>query len=222
MTAPALEVRNLGKHYRNGVRALDDVSLVLPAGSFTLLSGPSGSGKTTLLAMFASLDRPTSGTVFFAGQDLTRHSDVGLARVRRRIGYVAQDFALIPGLPVWENVTYPLIPRGIRRTERRRIANDVLARIGLSARTTAKPRQLSGGEQQRVAVARALAGKPEVLLADEPTSNLDDETGRNVIALLAEAHAAGATVVVASHDSRMAIVATQRVEMERGRLLGEQ
>jgi putative ABC transport system ATP-binding protein len=218
MIASALEVRNLSKHYRNGVYALDDVSLILPARSFTLLTGPSGSGKTTLLAMLASLDRPTSGTVLFAGEDLTRYSDAGLARIRRRIGYVAQDFALISGLPVWENVTCPLIPRGIRRTERRRIAADVLGQVGLGARSTAKPRQLSGGEQQRVAIARALAGKPEVLLADEPTSNLDDETGRIVIALLAEAHAAGATVVVASHDSRMASVATRRVEMVGGRI----
>ncbi|HKB03982.1 MAG TPA: ABC transporter ATP-binding protein [Gemmataceae bacterium] len=220
--APVLEARNLSKSYRRGateVRALTDVSLTIPAGSFILLTGPSGSGKTTLLALLAALDRPSSGTVLFAGRDLSAHSDVGLARVRRRLGFIAQDFALIPGLSAWENVTYPLIPRGVRRAERRGVAAELLTRLGLLDRLNARPRELSGGEQQRVAVARALAGRAEVVLADEPTSNLDEATARGVIELLAEVHRDGRTVVVATHDPRLTALATAKYELAAGRLV---
>lgn len=218
----ALEARQLVKTYRTGgageVRALDDVSLAVPGGSFTLLSGPSGSGKTTLLAILGGLERPSRGEVLFAGRDLARCSDTELARCRRRMGFVFQDFALIPGLPVWENITYPLIPRGVGRRERRRRADDLLARFGLSGRGSAKPRELSGGEQQRVALARALAGRPELLLADEPTSNLDPAAGRIVIEAFAELVRDGVTVVVASHDSALIPLAERICEMEGGRL----
>jgi putative ABC transport system ATP-binding protein len=217
-----LEARQLCKFYRAGstaeVRALDDVSLEVPAGSFTLLTGPSGSGKTTLLALLGGLERPTRGQVVFAGRDLGGCSDVELARLRRRLGFVFQDFALIPGLPVWENLTYPLIPRGLARAERFRLAQELLTRFGLADKLAARPRELSGGEQQRVAIARALAGRPEVLLADEPTSNLDEEAGRAVIDLLRQAHGEGKTVVVSSHDARLAAVATRVCGLKAGRL----
>jgi putative ABC transport system ATP-binding protein len=219
---PILEARQLCKFYRAGrpgeVRALQDVSLEVPPGSFTLLTGPSGSGKTTLLALLGGLERPSRGQALFAGRDLGACSDVELARLRRRMGFVFQDFALIPGLPVWENLTYPLIPRGASRAERARLARDLLARFGLADKLAARPRELSGGEQQRVAVARALAGRPEVLLADEPTSNLDEESGRAVIDLLRQAHGEGKTVVVSSHDPRLAAVATRACELDAGRL----
>jgi putative ABC transport system ATP-binding protein len=217
-----LEARQLCKFYRAGsrveVRALQDVSLTVPPGSFTLLTGPSGSGKTTLLALLGGLERPSRGQVLFAGRDLGRCSDVELARLRRRMGFVFQDFALIPGLPAWENITYPLIPLGISSAERYRRAQEFLVRFGMADRLAARPRELSGGEQQRVAVARALAGRPEVLLADEPTSNLDEESGRAVLALLQQAHGEGKTVVVSSHDPRLTAVATRVCALEAGRL----
>src|SRR2546425_5347482 len=176
-----LEVQQLCKFYGSGtaaeVRALEDVSLAVPPGAFVVLTGPSGSGKTTLLALLGGLERPTRGRVFFAGRDLGDCSDVELARIRRRVGFIFQDFALIGGLPVWENITYPLIPRGVSRRQRWQRAQELLSRFGLSDKLSRRPRELSGGEQQRVSVARALAGQPEVLLADEPTSNLDDQSG---------------------------------------------
>jgi putative ABC transport system ATP-binding protein len=218
---PILEARNLSRFYRRGpaeVRALSEVSLSIPTGSFAILTGPSGSGKTTLLALLGALDRPTGGALLFAGRDLSAHSDVGLARVRRRVGFVAQDFALIPGLAAWENVTYPLIPRGVRRTDRRRLAADLFARLGLADRLMTRPRELSGGEQQRVAVARALAGHPEVLLADEPTSNLDEASAQAVIDLFREVHGEGRSVVVASHDPRLTSLGTNTWALTAGRL----
>src|SRR5262245_38222275 len=217
-----LEVRLLRKIYRAGsageIRALDDVTLAVPAGSFTLLNGPSGSGKSTLLAILGQLERPTSGQVIFQGRDLSRCSDVELARCRRQFGFVFQDFALIPGLPVWDNITYPLVPLGLIRSERYRIAGELLTRFGLSNKATVRPRELSGGEQQRVAVARALAGKPEVVLADEPTSNLDDDSALAVADLLRQIHGSGTTVVAASHDSRLAVLATRVATLSAGRL----
>jgi putative ABC transport system ATP-binding protein len=143
-----------------------------------------------------------------------------LARLRRRMGFVFQHFALIPGLPVWENVTYPLVPRGVSRGERSQLARELLGRFGLADRLGEEPGALSGGEQQRVAIARALAGQPEVVLADEPTSNLDEEGGRGVIALLQQAHAEGKTVIASSHDPRLAALATQVYELAAGRLKG--
>src|SRR5262245_23899353 len=165
-----VETKNLCKTYRASssaeVRAVADVTLSVESGSFTLLTGPSGSGKTTLLTLLGCLERPTSGQISFAGRDITHASEAELSRLRRRVGFVFQDFALIPGLPVWENATYHLIPRGVQRRERQRLAAELLGRLGLSERLLSLPRELSGGEQQRVGLARALAGNPEVLLAD--------------------------------------------------------
>jgi putative ABC transport system ATP-binding protein len=216
---PVLEARSLSKTYRRGeVRALRDVSLAVAPGSFVLLTGPSGSGKTTLLGLLGALDRPSGGQVFFQGRDLAGCSDVELARVRRRLGFIFQDFGLIPGLPVWENVTYPLVPRGVRRAERRRRAEGLLARLGLPDKPAARPGELSGGEQQRVAVARALAGDPEVLLADEPTSNLDERSGQAILGILRQIHAEGRTVIVSSHDPRFRPLAAAVYELEAGLL----
>jgi putative ABC transport system ATP-binding protein len=217
-----LEARDLRRYFRPGgraeVRALDGVSLTIPRGSFAVLTGPSGSGKTTLLALLGALDRPTSGHVLFDGRDLGPFSDVELARVRRRVGFVFQDFPSLPGLPIWENVTYPLIPRGVPRHERRRRAQELLGRLGLGDRLDARPRELSGGEQQRVSVARALAGRPDVILADEPTSNLDPESGRALLELLRAIHQEGTTVVVSSHDPAVLELATAAFALRAGRL----
>jgi putative ABC transport system ATP-binding protein len=216
------ETVSLCKHYHARTRfvvpALDDVSLTIEQGSFTVLKGPSGSGKTTLLALLGALERPTSGRVLFAGRDLGGCSDVELARVRRRMGFVFQDFSLIPNLSAEDNIAYPLIPRGVDRAERRRRAAALMSRFGLEAKLHVRGAELSGGEQQRVAIARALAGQPEAVLADEPTSSLDMETGDMLLAVFQELHRSGTTVVLASHDPRAIALATQVHELVAGRL----
>jgi putative ABC transport system ATP-binding protein len=219
---PLFETRNLCKYYRRGsdteVRAIDDVTITVERGSFSVLTGPSGSGKTTLLALLGALERPTRGQVIFEARNLADFSDFELARVRRRMGVVFQNFSLIPKLSVWDNVTYPLIPRGIARAERYRIAQAILSRLALADKISKRSEQLSGGEQQRVAVARALAGGPAVLLADEPTSNLDPRAARALASLLRQTHEEGKTVLVASHDPQIVSFATQVYELEQGRL----
>ena len=216
------ETRALCKYYHAGsrheVRAVEDVSLSIERGSFTVVKGPSGSGKTTLLALLGALERPTRGQVLFDGQNLGDCSGMELARVRRRLGFVFQDFALIPNLSAEENITYPLIPRGIVRTERRQRARELLARFGMEAKLTTRAGSLSGGEQQRVAVARALAGQPEAVLADEPTSNLDPAMGQTLLAILRGLHGEGTTIVVSSHDPQVIPLATCVHELQGGKL----
>ena len=215
------ETRSLCKHYHAGsrseVRALDDVSLGIERGSLTVISGPSGSGKTTLLALLGALERPTRGQVLFDGHNLGDCSGMELARVRRRLGFVFQDFALIANLTAEENITYPLIPRGIPRRERQRRAGELLARFGMEGKRTMRARALSGGEQQRVAIARALAGQPQALLADEPTSNLDPAMGQALRTLLRELHGDGKTIVLSSHDPQVIALATLVYELEGGK-----
>jgi putative ABC transport system ATP-binding protein len=218
-----LEARNVCKTFRGGtaaeVRALTDVSLTIPAGRFAALVGPSGSGKTTLLALLGALDRPSSGEVLFDGQELSRCSDVALARARRRVGFIFQSFSLLPGLPAWENVTYPLVPRGVPARRRYEVARSLLARLGLEGRLHAAARELSGGEQQRVAAARALAGEPDVLLADEPTSNLDEASAAALRGVFQELHRGGKTVVLSTHDPGLAALAEVRFELAGGRVV---
>src|SRR6516164_2554472 len=159
-----LETRKICKVYRTGqtdVHALREVTLTVAEGSLTLLTGPSGSGKTTLLSLLGALDRPSSGQVLFRGSVLSNFSDVALARLRRRMGFVFQGFSLIAGLPVWENITYPLVPQGMPRRERYALAQQLLSQMGMADKLDRSPIELSGGEKQRVAVARAFAGQPE-------------------------------------------------------------
>jgi putative ABC transport system ATP-binding protein len=219
-----LEARNVSKVYKPGtkaeVRALHEVSLAIEPGLFVLLTGPSGSGKTTLLALLGALERPSSGQIFFEGRNLEGCSDVELARVRRRMGFVFQNFSLIPGLPVWENITYPLIPCGLRRRQRWERAAELLSDLGMAEKLQAYPAELSGGEQQRVAVARALAGQPAVLLADEPTSNLDQAAGLALMEMFRNIHRQGTSVILASHDPRMVLLAAAVYELKSGRLNG--
>ena len=222
---PLLQTQALCKVYRAGsrneVRALDDVSLSVAAGDFALVSGLSGSGKTTLLALLGALERPTRGAVLFDGKNLADCSDVERTRVRRRMGFIFQDFSLIPNLSAGDNIAYPLIPRGVPRAERRRRAAEWLSRFGLSGKAGVRAADLSGGEQQRVAAARALAGRPEVVIADEPTSNLDAEAAAALLAVFRKLHAEGKTLIVASHDPRAVGPATRVIELEAGRLKGE-
>jgi putative ABC transport system ATP-binding protein len=216
------ETQALCKFYRAGspteVRALDDVSTGVEKGSLLLVAGPSGSGKSTLLALLGALERPTRGRIILDGKSLEDCSGMELARVRRRMGFVFQDFSLIPNLTAEENITYALIPHRLTGAERQRRAREFLSRFGMERRLTARARELSGGEQQRVAIARALAGQPEVVLADEPTSNLDLETGAKLLAVFQELHAAGTTVILSSHDPRALSLATHVCELEGGRL----
>ena len=224
MSGVSLEADQLSKQYRAGtddeVRAIDGVSLSIPAGVFAALVGPSGSGKTTLLALLGALDRPTGGSVRFGDRRLDECSDVELARLRRRMGFVFQSFSLIPRLPIWENITYPLIPRGRSTAQRRQVAGEALERLGLSAKLDSPPEELSGGEQQRAAVARALVGDPDVLFADEPTSNLDRLAAAGLVAVFREIQQGGTTLVVSTHDPDLIELASVVFELDQGRLVG--
>ncbi len=215
------DVRGVEKFFQRGpttVRALDGVSLEIGAGEFVALEGPSGSGKTTLLQLLGALDRPSGGEVLFEGNDLAKLADRELAQLRlRSFGFVFQQFNLIPTLTAVENVEAKLIPAGGTRER----ALELLGEVGLAERSDHLPHQLSGGEQQRVAIARALSVEPRVVLADEPTGNLDTETGREIIDLLAGLAAEhGSTVIVATHDATLAARAPRRIAMRDGRLVG--
>jgi putative ABC transport system ATP-binding protein len=220
---PLLEARAVSKSWRSGGRvavALDAVSLVVPRGAFAALTGPSGSGKSTLLAVLGALDRPSAGTALFEGRDLSSISEAERTRTRRRIGFVFQAFPMLRGLPVWENVALPLVPGGVPRRDRRERAEALLARVGLSDRADARPETLSGGEAQRAGLARALVLDPVVVLADEPTSNLDKASGAVLADLLQGLHAAGTTLLVATHDPRLLAIAGTTYELDAGRLFG--
>jgi putative ABC transport system ATP-binding protein len=221
MESPLYELRGVSKFFRRGpstVRALDGADLVIETGQFVALEGPSGSGKTTLLQLLGALDRPSSGEVLFEGRDLARLPDHELAALRlRSFGFVFQQFNLIPTLSAVENVEAKLAPTGGTRER----ALELLGEVGLSDRADHLPQQLSGGEQQRVAIARALSVEPRVVLADEPTGNLDSATGREIIDLLEKLAAEhGSTIVVATHDATLAARAPRRLAMRDGHLTG--
>jgi putative ABC transport system ATP-binding protein len=218
------ELAGVSKAFRRGaliVNAVQAVDLELAEGEFVAIEGPSGSGKTTLLQLLGALDRPSSGRVVFEGRDLARLGDGALAELRlRSFGFVFQQFNLIPTLTALENVEAKLAPTGVAGAELRRRAEALLAEVGLAGRATHLPAHLSGGEQQRVAIARALSVEPRVILADEPTGNLDSQTGGEVIELVADLAARrGATVIVATHDVALAGRAPRRLAMRDGRVL---
>jgi ABC-type lipoprotein export system ATPase subunit len=219
---PLFELQDVSKSYKGAgrrvVTALAGVSLAVESKSFVVLLGPSGSGKSTLLGILGALVVPTSGRVIFDGRRLDDCWDAERARIRRRFGFVFQDFSLIGGLRVWENVAYPLIPRGMSRRERFAKAAEVLSEMGLAERLGDRPEQLSGGEQQRVAVARALAVQPDVVLADEPTSNLDPQGALSLFAALRALNARGTTVIVSSHAPEFAQAATHTFRLHLGSL----
>ena len=203
--------------------ALADVHLEIAEGEYVAISGPSGCGKTTLLSLLGLLDTPTGGEYTLAGEPVANLSAADRARVRnRQIGFIFQAFNLIGDLTVYENVELPLTYRGMSSEERKTRVQSALERVGMSHRMKHYPAQLSGGQQQRVAVARAVAGDPAILLADEPTGNLDSQNGEAVMGLLQELHKGGATICMVTHDHRYAMHADRMIDLFDGRVVDEQ
>jgi putative ABC transport system ATP-binding protein len=221
---PVLDLDAVTKVYpaQTPVRALDGVTLTIAQGELVAITGPSGSGKSTLLHVMGILDRPDSGTVRVTGMDISRLSDRRLAAVRaNRIGFVFQQFFLAEHATLLDNVADGMLYTGTPAAQRRRQAIAALHRVGLADRAGARPTQLSGGQRQRVAIARALVGQPAIVLADEPTGNLDSTTGRSIIALMEELNSSGATIVIITHDHDLAARLPRRVEMLDGRIVGD-
>ena len=222
-THPAVEVRGVSRHFDGGghtVYAVRDVSLTVPPGELLAIVGRSGSGKTTLLNLIAGLDRPDDGSVYLDGRDITSASEAELTALRRsHIGFVFQSFGLLPLLSAAENIALALRIAGASSRDEGQRTRELLEMVGLSARAGHRPYELSGGEQQRVAVARALANRPRLLIADEPTGELDTVTGAQIFGLLQAAAAEGVTIVMATHDPLIVDYARRVVEMADGRLV---
>jgi putative ABC transport system ATP-binding protein len=219
---PVLELAGVVKEYPGDppVVALAGVSLRIDQGELVAIVGPSGSGKTTLLHVMGTLERPTSGVVRIAGQDTSAMSDPQLSGLRAwRLGFVFQQFFLLDGLSVLDNVADGLLYRGGRAAGRRLLAQAAIDRVGLGHRAGHRPNQLSGGEQQRTAIARALAGRPALVMADEPTGNLDTATGAAILELLRELHRDGTTIVVITHDPDVAAAMERCIEIRDGRII---
>ena len=222
--APVLELVEVAKEYPADppVVALAGVDLRVDQGELVAIVGPSGSGKSTLLHVMGTLERPTGGVVRIAGEDTSTMSDKQLSGLRaRRLGFVFQQFFLLDGLSVLDNVADGLMYRGAPLSERRRLAQMAIERVGLGHRLVHRPNQLSGGEQQRTAIARALAGRPALVMADEPTGNLDSATGAAILELLRELHEEGTTIVVITHDHEVAAAMERRIEIKDGRIIGD-
>ena len=222
----AVEAREVTRVYQLdgvGVAALRGVTLTVPAGAYVAIVGPSGSGKSTLMHLLGGLDRPTSGQLLIGGRDVAGLTAPEMAALRNRtIGFVFQSFHLLPRTSAVDNVALPLVYAGVRAGERRRRAAELLDRVGLGHRLAHRPNQLSGGEQQRVAIARALIGSPSLLLADEPTGNLDSATGAEVLALLESLNGeSGVAVVLVTHDHEVAARARRQIRMRDGTVVGD-
>jgi cell division transport system ATP-binding protein len=215
-----IETHHLSKLYSRGLYALQDLSLTVEKGEFVFLTGPSGAGKSTLLRLLLVQDRPTEGELFVNGHDLTSLSRGDVQEYRRGIGFIFQDFKLIPTRTVFENVAFVLEVLGVPGGQQRRRAFQVLKWVGLQHRINAYPRDLSGGEQQRIAIARALVNDPALVLADEPTGNLDPDLSLEIMNLLREVNAGGTTVVVATHDRELIrLVGRRTITLDQGRVV---
>ena len=218
-----ITIKDMCKIYNPGeneVRALDHVNLTIDRGEYVAIIGHSGSGKSTLMNMLGCLDVPTSGSYYLNGQDVSRMTDDELSDIRNvEIGFIFQGFNLIANLTAIENVELPLIYRGVPKAKRRELSVAALKKVGLAHRMNHKPSQMSGGQQQRVAIARAIAAEPPVILADEPTGNLDSASTKEIIAILEQLHDSGRTVVIITHDDEIAEQAARRGRIKDGRVV---
>ncbi len=225
MDSVLIQIRGLEKHYQMGgilVRALDGVFVDIPRNTFTVVMGPSGSGKSTLLHLVGGLDRPTAGQIEFMGQRLDEMDENQLAIFRRQaVGFIFQSFNLVQSMTAAENVAFPMQFAGVPPKERLQRSLVLLDRVGLADRANHRPNELSGGQQQRVAIARALVNDPQLILADEPTGNLDSSSGISVMQLLSDLHNSGRTVLVVTHDARMLRFATHKIYLLDGRAVSE-
>ncbi|HET9552363.1 MAG TPA: ABC transporter ATP-binding protein [Anaeromyxobacteraceae bacterium] len=225
MSEPLIAVDRLSRHYVVGgevVRALDGVSFDIRQGEWVAIVGQSGSGKSTLMNLLGCLDTPTAGTYRLNGADVETLSDDALADLRNReIGFVFQTFQLLPRASALANVELPLVYRGLPRRERRAMAEGALRAVGLANRMHHRPNELSGGQRQRVAIARALVGRPSLLLADEPTGNLDSQTGEEIVRLFGELNAQGHTIVLVTHEAKLAARCPRAIKLMDGRVLGD-
>ncbi|HTX47130.1 MAG TPA: ABC transporter ATP-binding protein [Solirubrobacteraceae bacterium] len=223
MTGVALRLHDVSKEYPGGVHALRGVSVEIGSGEQVAVIGPSGSGKTTMLTILGTLERPSSGEVEVAGRNAVKASDGALAGLRaHELGFVFQGFHLQDGMSALDNVATGMLYTGAPQRERRAAARVALERVGLGHRLTHKPNQLSGGERQRVAIARAIAKRPSIILADEPTGNLDSKAGGEVIALLHELASEGATLALITHDDNIAGTFPRRLSMRDGEILKDE
>ena len=220
-----IEIKDIYKIYNPGeneVRALDGISLTVEHGEFLAIVGQSGSGKSTLMNMLGLLDVPTSGTYTLDGEDVSNMTDDELSEIRnKQIGFIFQGFNLIPSLNAVENVELPLVYRGMKKEERNRLALEALNRVGLSHRLDHLPKQMSGGQQQRVAIARAVAARPPIILADEPTGNLDSHSGVEVMKILHELHEEGRTIILITHDNDIALEAQRVIRIQDGQIVSD-
>lgn len=218
-----ISVKNLKKTYLLGgeeVHALDDVSLLIKEHEFVAIIGQSGSGKSTFMNMLGCLDRPDSGEITLDGTDILKCKEKELSVIRnKKIGFIFQQFHLLPKLSALENVELPLIYQGMPTKKRREKAVKALKEVGLEQRMNYKPNQLSGGQQQRVAIARALVGEPSLILADEPTGNLDSRSGKEIMMLLHNLHEEGNTIVLITHDNNVAMEAPRQVQISDGKII---
>ncbi len=218
-----ISVKNLKKTYLLGgeeVHALDDVSLLIKEHEFVAIIGQSGSGKSTFMNMLGCLDRPDSGEITLDGTDILKCKEKELSMIRnKKIGFIFQQFHLLPKLSALENVELPLIYQGMPTKKRREKAVKALKEVGLEQRMNHKPNQLSGGQQQRVAIARALVGEPSLILADEPTGNLDSRSGKEIMTLLHNLHEEGNTIVLITHDNNVAMEAPRQVQISDGKII---
>ncbi|OQA96404.1 MAG: putative ABC transporter ATP-binding protein [Chloroflexi bacterium ADurb.Bin222] len=223
MTEPIIHITNLTRHFQMGeqtVRALDGVDLTVMPGEFLAIMGPSGSGKSTLLYLIGGLDRPTGGEMQINQREITQLDENDLAGYRgKEVGFIFQAFHLVPTMTAVQNVEFPMIFSGVAPQQRRQQALALLERVGLGDRTGHRPTELSGGQQQRVAIARALANDPRIVLADEPTGNLDTQTGREVMALLGQLNREeGRTIIIVTHDPGMTAYATRTIHLLDGKI----
>lgn len=226
MAKNLVELRDVYKIYGEGreseVRALDGVSLTIGKGEFVAVVGQSGSGKSTMMNVLGCLDIPTRGTYLLGGTDVRELTDKELSHIRnKQIGFIFQQYNLIQSLTVLENVELPLIYQGVNADDRRDMALEALARVGLANRIKHRPVEMSGGQQQRVAIARAIATKPPIIMADEPTGALDSKTGRHVLEILHNLHEDGTTVILITHDNGIAATAERIVRISDGRIVGD-